>query len=144
MYYIKTHITRAGSPHNSVQVGSIVVEQSSGTVNFVRYFLDAGFKETQCTGICEHNACQGVIQIGIQSRRVQHPVGSRRNGYNIEPGQMGTGRIGAVGAVGNQKSGAFFLSPGSECGSKEFHSGELPMGTGHRLQGSSGHACYLT
>ena len=51
---IKTHIPRSNSTGNGVKIGTIIVEQSSGSMDDLGNLDDLLLKHPQCGGIGQH------------------------------------------------------------------------------------------
>ncbi|MNC46614.1 hypothetical protein D3C75_956390 [compost metagenome] len=97
MHHIEAHIPRPRNAHNSVGVGTVIIEQASRLVDNLGNLRDMALEQSQGAGVGQHQR-SGVRADGSpQRRQIHHPACIGRDGQGFEPGGGGAGRVGAVG-----------------------------------------------
>ncbi len=110
MHHINAEIAGPDDPQQRVQVGAIAIDQTAGGMNDLDHLQHVLVKQAERVGVGQHQAGQGVVAFGRQRFQIDIAawVGCQLDHPHAAHG--GSGRIGAVGRIGDEDFVAF-VSP---------------------------------
>ena len=95
----------AGQPHLGIHVGAVHVHLAAVGVNQLRHFEHRGFKHPVCGGVRDHEGTEvGAVRFGFGPEVVDVDVAVlvTSDHHHLHARHHGTGRVGPVGAVGDE------------------------------------------
>ena len=133
VHQVHAHVARPGDPEDGVHVGAVQVQQGTPLVQEPGDRADLRIEQSERVGVGHHEDRRLVAQLGAEVVQVDEPPGIALDGHGLEAGEMRRGRIGAVGAVGDQDLRPP-LAPVSEVGRRHQERGQLALGARRRLE----------
>ena len=73
------------------------------------------------------NTAGVVAELGLQVLQIDEPLGIALDGDGVEPGERGAGRVGAVGAVGDEHLLAVRLAHVAEVRGRDVEGGQFAL-----------------
>ena len=137
---IEAHRAWRRFAEDGVQVRTVVIKQSAGTVDDFGNLHDVALKQPQRIRIRQHQSGSLVIDCLAQSFEVDQTFSGRRDAYDIEAGDMGTRWIGSMGAVRHENLRALKIAILFMVGSHHHQPGPFAVRSGCRLQRNTVHA----
>ena len=103
--HIGTHVSWAGQTNLGVHIGTVHVDETTGTVDDIHNFQNTFFESTVGRGIGNHDAGEVVLvllNLGFEVVNVHIAAVVALHHHNSHAGFGSTGRVGAVGTGRNQ------------------------------------------
>ena len=75
VHHVKSHVSGTAYSENRVEVGTVVIHQTTAVVDELGDFRYSAFKNPQCVGIGHHHAGDVWSQQGLEVVNVYRPVG---------------------------------------------------------------------
>ncbi len=119
----------------SVQICAISINQAASFVNDADDLKNIGLEKPQRVGIGEHQPRCGFIAGGSQRFQINITVFIGGDGDDLESLHCRTGRIGAVGGIGDKDLCSFFILSGVVISADDCNTDKLTLRTGCGLQG---------
>ena len=141
---VKAHIAGAYHAHDGVEVGSVVIAQTAGFVDQTGDLQNVLIEDANGIGIGEHQSGGVFAQHLPEGLQIHTAVGGGGNVHHLIAAHGGSGRVGAVGGVGDDDLGAAAVAPRLVVLLDEQDAGELAVGAGGRLEGHIRHTGDLT
>ena len=103
VHHIEAHVARACSAEHGVEVGAIVIHQTSAIVDQFCNLRNTRLEEAEGIGIGHHHGsdlCALLIYDALQVVVINRPVSQRFYFNNLQAADSCRGRIGAMGRIG--------------------------------------------
>ena len=139
MQDVESQIPRTGPAQDGVHVGPVQVAQGAVFMDQIDDVLDTALKDAQGVRDGQHQHGRLAVQGLLQGIEIDLAVVGRGDGPGFQSGSVDTGRIGAVGSVGNQDNRAVLLAFG-EVLPGDHHAQQLAVGAGGALERHRRHA----
>ncbi len=130
---VEAHVARPGHAQDGVEIGAVVIKQPADPVDGRRDGGDVLLEEAQGVRVGQHDAGHLVVEDAVQGGHVDAATGVARHRDGLVSAKGHRGRVGAMCRVGNDHLGPH-RSLGLVPRPHEQQAGELPGGTGCRLQ----------
>ncbi len=132
--HIKSHITWLHFAQNRIQVGTIVVEQSTRIMHGRRNLLDLTLENTAGRRVCHHQACRLRANSRLQRCQVNIAAVGNCNLTHLVTTHDGSRRVGAMRGIWHQNLRprcitAFVMVSANHC-----NAGKLTLSTSHWSQ----------
>ena len=131
---VEAHVAGAATAQQRVEVGSVVVEQTSATVYQLGNLGNLFLEDAQCVGVGHHDTGNRVVEQRFELGHVDGSFGGRGHLDNLQATHGRTGRVGAVGTVGYDDLGTFQVAPFDVVLTHEHQSGQLAVSTGKGVE----------
>ena len=102
VHQVDPHVARPDDAEDRVHVRAVEVEQGPAVVQQPGDLADLGVEEADRVGVGDHEDGGLVAELGLEVGEVDEPATVALDRDGLEAGEVGRGRVRAVGAVGDQ------------------------------------------
>ena len=138
MHHVEAHVARAAYAEDGVEVGAVVVHQAAAFVHHAGNLGDVCLKDAQRVGVGHHHARDVRAEDAAQAVQIDRALGRALHLHNLQAGDSGRGRVGAVGRVGDDDFGALYVAARAVVGADDHQARQLAVGAGVGVDGKLG------
>ena len=143
VHHIEAHIARTAHAEHGVEVGSVVVHQTSALVHQPCYLGNLFLEDTQGVGVGHHHAGNVIAKQRLEVLHIHGAVGGTLHLHNLQTAHGSRSRVGAMGRVGNDNLCTLQVATLFVVGAYHHQSCQLAMSTGKGIQGELVKTGYL-
>ena len=143
VHHIEAHITRTAHAEHGVEVGSVVVHQTSALVHQSCYLGNLCLEDTQGVGVGHHHAGNVIAKQRLEILHIHGAVGGTLHLHYLQTAHGSRSRVGAMGRVGDDNLGTLQVATLFVVGTYHYQSCQLTMSTGKGIQGELVKTGYL-
>ncbi len=140
VHHVEAHVAWPGDAEHRVEVGTVVVHQTTGRMNGLGYLGYVLFKHSHRVGIGHHQGGNRSIEFRLKVFDIDSTVWQTLYFYNFEPGHSCRCRIGTVRRIRHKHAAAVFVGTAQEIGAYDHKAGIFTMRAGKRVERKLGHA----
>ena len=147
VHHVETHITWTTSTQHGVQIGSVVVHQSTTSMNQLGNFRNLSFEESQRIRIGHHHGCDAVAAFRTEAAKVfqiHQTVGTALYLQDFQATDGSRSRIGTMSRVGYDHLLALHVLARAMVVVNDHQARQLTMGTSIGLEGEMSQARQCT
>ena len=132
----------ADDAEDGVHVRAVEVHERASIVQELGDLADLGVEQPDRVGVGDHEDGGLVVELRSEVGEVDEAARVALDGDGLEPGEVRRGRVGAVGAVGDEDLRPRFALV-AEVGGSDQERRQLAMRAGRRLEADGGQASDL-
>ena len=130
MHDVESHIAGTHLAEQRVEVGSVIVEETSGIVHKLGDLENLNLEHTERVGIGHHDSSHGIVEERLEILHVDRAVGLRLHLHHFEACHHRGRGVSAVCRVGNNDLGTPGVAPRDVILTHHHQTGKLSMGSG--------------